>query len=190
MTPRLILFAAAALAATPAVAQDTTDQPAAASATTTVVVSSAPAQSTGPIETTAPQGDGLTMDSDHPLCADKGGQRFAEPGPLDPAKGRVVFFRKGSLMGAPYSFRVREGETEFCTLSNGSYFIIDMAPGTHAFDAHTTGDDNLPVEVEPGETAYVQVRMALGAITYVPNLLAGNAADFDKAKAKLHYSHY
>jgi hypothetical protein len=100
-------------------------------------------------------------------------------------KGSVVFFRDSKFMGAAVSFKVREGEQELGKLSNGSYFVAQVPAGPHAFTVHSEAKDVLNLEVEPGETYYVQGSISMGVMVGRPNLSPSDEATFAGLKEKL-----
>ncbi|MEP9401071.1 hypothetical protein [Sphingomonas sp. VNH70] len=94
--------------------------------------------------------------------------------------GQVVFFRSGTMMGGALGCTVREGTAEVARLGAGKYHAVSVAPGQHAYTTSADSKDVLTLEVEPGETYYVQCKMGAGGLTYKPNLLPSDAAEFTK----------
>jgi hypothetical protein len=101
------------------------------------------------------------------------------------ATGKVVFFRESKFAGAAVSFKVREGAQELGKLSSGTYFVANLPVGAHAFTVHSEAKDVLNLEVEPGETYYIQGSISMGFLVGRPNLAPSTAATFDSMKAKL-----
>ena len=99
--------------------------------------------------------------------------------------GTVVFFRESKFMGAAVSFKVREGEQELGKLGSGNYFVVNVPPGAHAYTVHSEAKDVLNLEVEAGETYYVQGSISMGVMVGRPNLAPSDAATFEGMKAKL-----
>ncbi len=99
--------------------------------------------------------------------------------------GSVVFFRDSKFVGGGVSFKVREGEQELGKLSNGTYFVAQVPTGAHAFTVHSEAKDVLNLEVEQGETYYVQGSISMGVLVGRPNLSPSDAATFDALKPKL-----
>lgn len=133
-------------------------------------------------------------------CASSGGsapEKKAEPvaapapapvqkaAPASGDTGSVVFFRESRFAGAAVSFKVREGETELGKLSSGTYFIAQLAPGAHEFTVHSEAKDVLNLEVEAGETYYIQGSISMGFMVGRPNLAPSDEATFNSMKAKL-----
>lgn len=100
-------------------------------------------------------------------------------------KGQVVFFRPSKLTGAAIGFKVREGETELGKLRSGKYFIASVEPGTHQYTVHSEAKDVLTLEVEAGETYYVQGTISMGFMAGRPNLSPSDQATFDGMSSKL-----
>lgn len=103
----------------------------------------------------------------------------------DPNMGTVVFFREGKFVGSMVSFMVREGDVELGKLSNGTYFVAKVPPGPHTYRVHSEAKDELSLEVEAGETYYVQGSISMGVLVGRPNLSPSDAATFEKLKADL-----
>ena len=99
--------------------------------------------------------------------------------------GQVVFFRPGRLMGAALSFTVHEGQTGVGKLGNGSYFVVEAAPGEHTFTIQSEAKDSLTLEVEAGETYYVEQTIGMGIMMGRPHLAPAEQAAFDAKKLKL-----
>ena len=139
----------------------------------------APAKSTEPAKQAAPAKTAL-----HP-----------PPAPAAPAStgiaapsgdmGNVVFFRESKFVGAMVGFKVREGEQELGKLSNGTYFVAQVPAGAHAFTVHSEAKDVLNLEVERGQTYYVQGSISMGVMVGRPNLAPSDAAAFASMKDKL-----
>lgn len=100
-------------------------------------------------------------------------------------KGQVVFFRPMKFVGAAIVYKVREGDKELGKLSVGKYFVTTAEPGTHVYSAHTEAKDALTLEVEAGETYFVQGTISMGFMAGHPNLAPSDQATFDGMAAKL-----
>lgn len=139
---------------------------------------SAPAQKPAPAERSAAPAP--------PTAAPKPAAPTASalPAPAS-GMGTVVFFRDKKFAGGGVSFKVREGETELGKLSNGSFFISQVPAGAHAYVVHSEAKDVLNLEVEPGETYYVQGSISMGLMVGRPNLAPSDAGTFNGLKGKL-----
>jgi hypothetical protein len=100
--------------------------------------------------------------------------------PPPAGKGQVVFFRKSSLMGMPYWTNVREHDVAYGKLSNGSYFVTTLEPGVHEFRTSVLGQDSMRVEVDPGETYYVQGKITMAVLGYTVVMAPSDAETFQK----------
>ncbi|MCD9088063.1 DUF2846 domain-containing protein [Stenotrophomonas sp. SY1] len=112
----------------------------------------------------------------------------AAPGMIGPApadKAQIVFFRPSKFTGGAIGFKVREGEQELGKLRSGNYFIHLAEPGTHEYTVHSEAKDVLSLEVEEGETYYVQGTITMGVFAGRPNLSPSDVATFDGMADKL-----
>lgn len=99
--------------------------------------------------------------------------------------GTIIFFRESKFTGMAISFKVREGQTELGKLSSGSYFVANLPAGAHEFTVHSEAKDVLNIEVDAGETYYIQGSISMGFLAGRPNLAPSDAATFNGMKAKL-----
>jgi hypothetical protein len=99
--------------------------------------------------------------------------------------GTIVFFRDKKFAGGGVGFKVREGDVELGRLRNGSYFTIQASPGKHEYTVHSEKKDVLTLEVDPGETYYVQANITVGVLAGRPNLAPSDKAAFEALKSKL-----
>ena len=100
-------------------------------------------------------------------------------------KGQVVFFREKKFVGAAMSYKVREGEAELGKLSNGSYLVLEVEPGTHQYHMQGETKDVLTLDVEAGETYYVQGGISMGVLAGRPNLSPSDQSAFEAMAPKL-----
>lgn len=100
-------------------------------------------------------------------------------------KAQIVFFRPSKFTGAAIGFKVREGDTELGKLRSGKYFVANVAPGTHEYTVHSEAKDILTIEVEAGETYYVQGTITMGILAGRPNLSPSDEATFNSMADKL-----
>jgi len=102
--------------------------------------------------------------------------------PTPPAgKGQVVFFRRSSLLGFPYWTNIRENDAAYGKLSNGVYFVQTLDPGPHTFNTSVLGKDALKIEVDPGETYYVEGKITMAIVGYTVVMAPSDATAFQKA---------
>lgn len=106
-------------------------------------------------------------------------------GPAPEGLGQVVFFRPSKMAGSAIGFKVREGDVELGKLRNGKYFVSNVEPGVHEYVVHSEAKDILTLEVEAGETYYVQGTLTMGILAGRPNLSPSDEATFSGMSNKL-----
>jgi hypothetical protein len=102
-----------------------------------------------------------------------------------PGTGKLVFFRKGGLMGMAISCAVFENGVKVSSLSPGKYFEIDAAEGIHQYSVRSEATDTLRIEVEAGETYYNECSIGMGIMAGRPNLSPVDEARWNEKKGKL-----
>jgi Protein of unknown function (DUF2846) len=108
------------------------------------------------------------------------------PGP--PAgQGQVIFWRPGTMVGGAMGCGVNMGTERISALGAGKYFVVNLAPGTHEFNARSEARDALTLEVESGETYYVRCTIRMGIMVGRPNLAPSDAAAFNEKRGDLEY---
>jgi hypothetical protein len=80
---------------------------------------------------------------------------------------------------------VRENGVELCKLGSGSFCTVQVPAGEHAYVTKTEATDVLNVEVEPGQTYYVQASISIGVVAGHSNLAPSTQEVFDGMKTKL-----
>jgi hypothetical protein len=100
-------------------------------------------------------------------------------------KAQIVFFRPSKFTGGAIGFKVREGEQELGKLRSGNYFIHLAEPGTHEYTVHSEAKDVLTLEVEEGETYFVQGTITMGVFAGRPNLSPSDESTFNSMADKL-----
>jgi hypothetical protein len=117
----------------------------------------------------------------------------------DPTKGHIVFFRPSRLSGAIYAYHIVEvgddgkpakNAPHLADLPNGAASSVDVEPGIHSYNitgpmAVNKAEDRLRMEVEPGETYYVEQTLRVGLITGGFRLVPADATRFQGAKVKM-----
>jgi hypothetical protein len=113
-----------------------------------------------------------------------GFEGIALPPPPD-GKGQVIFFRKPAFQGAAVWFKVRENGVELGKITSGVYFIAVADPGEHTYTAATENKDSLKLQVDAGETYFVEGTVTMGFFIGEANLAPSDEASFDKISRKL-----
>jgi len=99
--------------------------------------------------------------------------------------GTGVFFRGKKMMGAMISYKVRENGIELCKLSNGTFCTVQAPVGKHLYATDSDGKNVLNLEVESGETYYLQASISMGMMAGNANLAPSKKEDFEGMKGKL-----
>jgi len=99
--------------------------------------------------------------------------------------GTVVFFREKKMMGAMISYKVRENGVQLCKLSNGTFCTVQAPVGKHLYATDSDGKNVLNLEVESGETYYLQASISMGMMAGNANLAPSKKEDFEGMKGKL-----
>jgi hypothetical protein len=108
--------------------------------------------------------------------------------PPPPAgEGQVVFFRRKTLLGTGQWFNVREDGRALGKLTNGAYFVQVTDPGLHTYTAKTEPElkDHLELEVDRGETYFVEGTLTKGLVIGVADLSPSDRAAFAAASKDL-----
>ncbi|MBS0613697.1 MAG: DUF2846 domain-containing protein, partial [Proteobacteria bacterium] len=100
-------------------------------------------------------------------------------------KGMVVFYRPSGFAGAAIGFIVREGTTELGKLRSGKYFVLQVAPGKHTYVVHSEAKDELTIDVDAGETYYIEGEVGMGILVGHPHIKPSDKNGFDAAKSKM-----
>lgn len=120
--------------------------------------------------------------------AHKIGGKFDPP---PPGKGQVIFFRVGRHSDDPWSScTVREGDDPkrapiLSKLGQNRYFVVQVDPGVHHYLSKTEATDRLTLEIEAGETYFVECTMGWGILVQHPDLKPANEADFMAHSSRL-----
>ena len=99
--------------------------------------------------------------------------------PPPPGKGQVVFYRPSRIGGMAMSFTVKENGADVAKLRNGSYYVLVANPGPHRFQLDSEVTDTTNVEVETGETQYLEETIGVGIVMAHPHLIPSDQAKFD-----------
>lgn len=110
-----------------------------------------------------------------PAAAPAGAAVVGQP---EPGMAQVVFFRASKFAGAAIKVSVFEGDKPLGVLKSGRYFVVSVAPGTHTYSVDGKGKDPLNLEVEAGETYYVNGSISMGFMKGNANLSPSDAAAY------------
>jgi hypothetical protein len=118
------------------------------------------------------------------------------PTPEQPAK--IIFFRPGRLTGAVYTYHVVKVEQDgdstresprVCSLPNGRFCVYEAVPGIYNFNirgpmAVNLDEDRIRLEVEPGQTYYIEQTVRMGLITGGFRLVPSTQQEFERRKPR------
>jgi len=150
---------------------------------TTATIGATNSASAGPTASDGATNSGAAPPSTNSATASaphKGGFATIDIPPPPAGKGEVVFFRRSAFQGSAVWFKVREDGQELGKLTSGVYFVAEEEPGPHTFTAATENKDTLKLEVDPGETYYVEGRVSMGVFVGEANLSPSDEASFQK----------
>lgn len=122
----------------------------------------------------------------------------AAPAPAAEQPGKIIFFRPGRLTGGVYTYHVvtvgADGNSDansprVCSLPNGRYCVYEAAPGVYNFNirgpmAVNLDQDRIRLEIEPGQTYYIEQTVRMGLITGGFRLVPSTQEEFDKRKPR------
>ncbi|MBS0296069.1 MAG: hypothetical protein JSR45_07140 [Proteobacteria bacterium] len=105
-------------------------------------------------------------------------------------KAQVIFFRQSRFAGGGVAFTIKEGDVGLVKIGSGSYGIHFADPGKHVFKVQSEATDSLTMELDAGETYYVEETMTQGLMLYRPKLAASDEAAFKAVSGKLRVSQF
>lgn len=82
--------------------------------------------------------------------------------PVPPGKAFVYVYRHNAYLGRVLSPAVYCDDAQVASISNGSYFIVKVAPGTHKFRSNDRAKTEVTVDAKAGEKYYVRVEIHTG----------------------------
>lgn len=93
--------------------------------------------------------------------------------------GIVYFLRESSFGGGGISYFIFEDATKIGVLKSGSYFIHQAAPGKHTYWAETESRAAVTIQVEAGQTYYIEGGVGMGIWAGRPELteITGKVAE-------------
>jgi len=193
---RMALFSGALLVAAPAFAQDQTsaarEQPTSIPEATPAPAPAEAAPAPAPMEAAPAAAPQAAASTPAPaaqanvapatlVVLDADGKVPAAPA----GKGQVVFFRPAKLLGAALTFSVRENDDAVAKVGNGHYFVVVTDPGAHAYQMKGEVTDTLNMEIDAGETYYVETGIGVGIVAGRPHMTPSSEEAFEQISKKL-----
>ena len=111
--------------------------------------------------------------------------------PPPTGKGQIIFFRRArhadSWWGTcPVSERVGSTVQPLFKLGGNKFAVLPAEPRTHEYVTTTEATDRLTLEVEVGETYFVECELSIGGFAQQPaDLRPANLEDFVRLAPKL-----
>jgi Protein of unknown function (DUF2846) len=85
---------------------------------------------------------------------------------LASGKGRIYFYRSGSMFGSGIQPSVKLNGEKVGDSKPGGFFYIDRAPGDYEVMLSTEVDRKLTFTLDAGEERYVRMSVSLGVLVY------------------------
>ena len=105
----------------------------------------------------------------------------------DAEHGLIYFFREWAFGGGGVSYFVQEDTKNIGLLKAGSYFSYKSKPGKHTYASETESKSSVTLDIQAGQTYYVEGGIGIGFWAGVPKLSEVTKPVFDKAKPDLKY---
>ncbi|MBY0568341.1 MAG: DUF2846 domain-containing protein [Hyphomonadaceae bacterium] len=185
-----LLFAA--MTATAAIAQDTTAPAAQAEQTPPSDPAAAPQ------DPAAAPADPNAATSEASADASAPATDVAAAAPAEEPPGRIIFFRPGRLTGGAYTYHVvtvgEDGDStpespRVGSLPNGRFFVYEAPPGIYNFNirgpmAVNLNEDRIRLEVESGQTYYIEQTVRVGLLTGGFRLVPSTQEEYERRRLR------
>ncbi|OYZ07834.1 MAG: hypothetical protein B7Y36_18770 [Novosphingobium sp. 28-62-57] len=93
------------------------------------------------------------------------------------ARGKIVLYRQGAMMGLALGCPIRYKERELVELGRNKYAELEVKPGKYVLTNKTI---SVQVDVDAGETQYVRCTIKMGMLTGRADLQYADKESFDK----------
>jgi hypothetical protein len=101
---------------------------------------------------------------------------------LENEPGKIVIYRRGSVVGAAIACPVRSGGRDLVELGRGRYAELDVEPGRHILENKNA---SVEVSVLAGETRYIRCQIKSGFMSGRADFQIVDGSEFLKIKADL-----
>lgn len=105
----------------------------------------------------------------------------------DDQSAAIYFFREWAFGGGGISYFISEDTQQIGLLKAGSYFVYKAKPGKHTYSAETESRASMALDVQAGQTYYVEGNIGMGFWAGRPQLSEVTKPVFDKALPDLTY---
>ncbi|MDR1659899.1 MAG: DUF2846 domain-containing protein [Desulfovibrio sp.] len=80
----------------------------------------------------------------------------------DATSAAVYFLRESAFVGGGISYFIFEDATKIGLLKSGTYFVYKAMPGKHTYWAETEGKSSVTLDVQAGQTYYIEGGIGIG----------------------------
>lgn len=126
------------------------------------------------------------------LSACASGPKYAEVSAAIPAipedKGRIYFYRSGTMFGAGIQPAVMLNGEKVGDSQPGGFFFVDAAPGNNEVVLSTEVERKLTFTLDKKQTQYVKMTVGLGVIVYRVYPELSDAKEGEPALRELSYT--
>ena len=105
----------------------------------------------------------------------------------DAQSAAIIFFREWAFTGGGMSYFITEDTNNIGLLKAGSYFTYRATPGKHTYSAETEARSSVTLDIQPGQTYYIEGGIGMGFWAGRPQLSEVTKPVFDKVKSDLKY---
>lgn len=99
-----------------------------------------------------------------------------------PEGGKIVMYRRGSVVGAALGCPIRYKGEELTELARGKFSEWNVAPGRYILENKTS---SVEVYVEPGETRFIRCQIKSGFASGRADLQIVDGSEFEKLADQL-----
>ena len=99
----------------------------------------------------------------------------------------VYFLRESAFTGGGITYLIFEDDTKIGLLKSGSYFIHKATPGKHTYLAETESRAAVTLDIQPGQTYYIEGSVGMGFWAGRPQLTEITKPVADKLLPDLKY---
>lgn len=99
----------------------------------------------------------------------------------------VYFLRESAFTGGGITYFIFEDDTKIGLLKSGSYFIHKATPGKHTYLAETESRAAVTLDIQPGQTYYIEGSVGMGFWAGRPQLTEITKPVADKLLPDLKY---
>lgn len=102
--------------------------------------------------------------------------------PSSDQEGRIIFYRRGAVLGSALACPIRHKGAEIVELGRGKAYTWQVAPGRYVLENKTSG---IEVTVEPGETRFVRCQIKSGFLSGRADLQIVDGTEYAELQAEL-----